>query len=618
MKVSSSITTLALAAGALASQCTKRPNIVLIMTDDQDKQLDSLSHMPILQRELVDKGLEISNHFATVSVCCPSRASFLRGQMAHSTNITNIAWPGGNYDKFRFAGEDLEYLPHWIKLGGYKAEYVGKFMNGHSTANYHIALKGWDHSDALLEPYINDFNNVVMSADGERPVQYKNFHTTDVVRIKSLARLETLLDEEDPFFLAIMPYAPHTEGDLTTPPTPLARHNNLFPDLAAPRHANFNPSDEVQQGKSVWMKNHPLLNETAIQQVDLLYRKRIESLQGIDEIVEDVLKTLEDRGQLENTYVIFTSDNGYHAGAHRSGAGKTLPYIEDTNLPLIIRGPGIPEGSKSDAASAHLDFVPTFLEIMGVPEEDWPELLDGRSLLSEWLDPEPETPPAPGSAKEIVNIEYWGPTRGEIPLDSTIFVQHTYKTLRIVSPETAWLYVVWCTNEVELYNTTADPWEINNLARGDVSDEIARTIDRLNAILMVTKSCVGGTCRDPWSALQPPNAASPVATLPQALDPAYDEFYAGIPSVHFSQCIFYQDEATESPFYPEGAENGLGKEWRIPTPVWSSSVFSPPSVPRNAAPAGGEEQRHATLEELLADAHALTDEEIGLQVPREE
>ncbi|KAH7411555.1 arylsulfatase [Phaeosphaeria sp. MPI-PUGE-AT-0046c] len=616
MKASQSLlAVLALAGPALAG---KKPNIVFIMSDDQDRQLGSLDYMPVLQRELVGKGVEFENHFGTVANCCPSRASFLRGQAAHNTNVTHVRPPGGNYDKWRIAGEDREYMPHWIKKAGYKAEYVGKFLNGYSQVNYHIPPRGWDHVDSLLEPYINDYNNVVMSQNGERPVHYRGFHSNDVVRIKALDRLDHLLDAEDPFFLAIMPYAPHVAGP--NPPEPQARHADLFPEVKTPRFANWNPSDEIQSGKSVYLKGMERFNSTAEESVDRLYRARLQSIQGVDEIIEDVLAKLEAKGELDNTYIIFTSDNGYHMGAHRLPAGKALPYIQDTNLPLVVRGPGMPGGVKSKVASAHLDFAPTFLDIMGLPKEDWPVFLDGRSLLPEWSDPVPEKKLEIGSAKEVINIEFWGDKIVEIPeYEGTLLANNSYKTLRIVSEETSWMFAVWCTNEMELYNTTADPWEITNLARGDISNEHARLLTRLNAILMVTKSCTDNSCRDPWSALQPPNCPSstPVTSLTAAMDYEYDAFYANIPKIQFGKCMQYQDEANEQPFYPPGADEGLGKAFRSPTDNWVSSKPGEMNVKRNEVPAGGVEQRHAGMEELWKDVHVLTDEETGKLVPAE-
>lgn len=204
----SALSTAVLAGAVLASRdkCSnKKPNIVLIMSDDQDRLMDSCDYMPTLQREMVAKGTTFTNHYATVSNCCPSRASFLRGQAAHNTNITHVRPPGGNYDKWMAAGEDENYLPHWIKSGGYKAECVGKFLNGYNTANYHQSPKGWDHIDSLLEPYIGDFNNPVFSSNGERPIVYRDFHQTDVVRVKAIDRLSRLLDDENPFFLLRAP-----------------------------------------------------------------------------------------------------------------------------------------------------------------------------------------------------------------------------------------------------------------------------------------------------------------------------------------------------------------------------------------------------------------------------
>ncbi|KAJ3526385.1 hypothetical protein NM208_g11212 [Fusarium decemcellulare] len=614
------IALLAIAGNVLGSSySTKRPNIVMIISDDQDRQLGSMDYMPALHRELMSKGVEFTNHFATVSNCCPSRASLLRGQAAHSTNITHVRPPGGNYDKWRLSGEDNNYLPHWVKTAGYRAEYVGKFLNGYSTANYHIAPKGWDHIDSLLEPYINDFNNVVMSQNGERPVQYRNFHSTDVTRIKGIDRLNRLLDDEEPFLLVIAPYAPHVAG--SDPPAPLARHEDMFPGLKAPRFDNWNPSDEIQRQKSVFLKDMKPMNSSSIDQADNLYRRRIQSIQGVDEIIEDVVKTLEAKGELDNTYVLFTTDNGYHIGAHRLPGGKALPYIQDTNLPLVVRGPGIPHNVTSNIASAHLDFAPTFLDIMGLPKEQWPEFLDGRSLLPEWLDPVPEVKPEVGSAKEILNIEFWGDKIVEVPDYAGVKLNNnSYKSLRIVSEEASWMFVTWCTNEIELYNTTADPWEIHNLARGNVKPEHQRLLDRLNAILLVTKSCTGDSCRNPWSVLQPPNrpAGKPVRSLTAAMNPKYDGFFASLPNVRFNHCMQYQSVDNEHPFYPPGAEKGFGLAFRLPTDNWVTSEFSPAGVEANKEPAGGLEQRDATMEELMAHTHTLTDDELGNVIPRDE
>lgn len=125
-------------------------------------------------------------------------------------------------------------------------------------------------------------------------------------------------------------------------------------------------------------------------------------------------------------------------GVHRLPAGKALPYIQDTNLPLVVRGPGMPASVKSKVASAHLDFAPTFLDIMGLPKEEWPVSVDGRSRLSEWSDSVPREKMEVGSAKEVINIEFWGDKIVEIPeFAGTLLANNSYKTLRIVSEESS-------------------------------------------------------------------------------------------------------------------------------------------------------------------------------------
>lgn len=163
-----------------------------------------------------------------------------------------------------------------------------------------------------------------MSRNGERPVQYKGFHSNDVVRIKAyvsthhaaiintrliktrLDRLSQLLEEKDPFFMAIMPYAPHVENQ-RDPPTPQARHAHMFQDVKTPRFANWNPADEIQKQKGVYLKNLKPMNSEAEASADRLYRGRLRSIQGVDEIIEDVLDKLQKAGKLEETYGQYTS-----------------------------------------------------------------------------------------------------------------------------------------------------------------------------------------------------------------------------------------------------------------------------------------------------------------------
>ncbi|KAL0934496.1 arylsulfatase precursor [Colletotrichum truncatum] len=582
------------------------------MTDDQDRRLGSTDYQSVLHKELIAKGTDFTNHWTTTAQCCPSRAGLLRGQQSHNTNITHVAGAGGSYDKWTLAGEDNDYLPHWLKKAGYRVEYIGKLLNGYNTVNYNSpAPKGWDFINSLTDPYTMDFNNIVMSENGARPRHYPGFHQTDIIRTQSLDRLEYLTSQEKPFFLTIAPTVPHENYNFYAP-VPLLRHKGLFPNATAPRSPNWNPSDEFQQQKSNWMKKLRQLNETEIEHGDWLFRQRIESLQGVDEIIEDVVNLLEEKGVIDNTYIIYTTDNGWTIGANRVAAGKATPYADDTNLPFVVRGPGVPGGIKSALPGAHIDLAPTFLEIAGVQPQDLPEFLDGRSLFDQWLSPESGYEGKnEGVGKELLNVEFWGSRIIEAPAASVVgsITTNSYKTLRLVGDEFSWLFIKWCTNEMELYNTQDDPYELTNLINS-TSPSIQRLLTRLNAVLLVTKSCTQGTCRDPWTVLQPPDSTTRIASLQEALSPSFDPFFSSLPEIRFKECMQYQYAPNEEPFYPPGAADKLS-EHRRPTDNFVDTSATKVIKPDNTKFYGGPEQRNVKWADVRAASRALTDDELG-------
>ncbi|KAI0514728.1 arylsulfatase [Xylaria bambusicola] len=592
------------------------------MTDDQDLHLGSLDYQPILKRELIEKGTTFSRHYVTVAKCCPSRASLLRGMAGHNTNITEVNAPGGNWDKWLISGQNEDYLPHWLTAAGYNAEYIGKIMNGYNTANYAQRPAGWTHIQTAVDQYTYEYNNVVFSLDGETPVSYPGYHQSDVIRAMSLDRIEELSTQDKPFFLGIAPTSPHMELGGGKWPVPPVRYENEFPGLKAPRTANWNPNDTYQQQKASWIKGLPLLNETTIERLDGLYRARAQSLLGVDDIIEDVIAKLAEKNILDNTYIIYTSDNGWHIGNHRISAGKSLHYKEDSNVPFIVRGPGVPANVTSLLPGAHLDLAPTFLDIAGVPPDDlrYPRFLDGRSLLDNWKNPAAELTQCPvnGGGHEVINVEYWGIGEEPSPWGQVRHPNNSYKTLRIVHPDGGtYLYSKWCTGEAELYETASDPGELTNLAlNADQDEDRSRLICRLNALLMAAKSCAGDTCRNPWSLLQPEPERRAVSVqsnltitcLEQALEPKFDDFFASVPEVSFEKCMLYQYRPNEIPYWPENVD--LGESFRKPTDNYVSSSPKGKKVVSQGH-FGTVAQRNVTLSEILKTAKELTPEQLG-------
>lgn len=245
-----------------------------------------------------------------------------------------------------------------------------------------------------------------ISATTSPPESYEGQHTTDVITEKASGFLNEALSSDRPFFLAVAPIAPHSnidpsilghggsKGSLMTAPIPNERHKDLFPDAKVPRTPNFNPKVPTGAG---WVQNLPMANQTVIDYQDHFHRQRLRSLQGVDEMVDLLITQLEKSGRADDTYIIYTADNGFHIGQHRMPPGKASGYEEDIRVPFFVRGPGIPRGRVDDSVTTHIDLAPTFFEIAGIPlRQDF----DGT--------PMPIAKHAGGIAHEHVAVEFWG------------------------------------------------------------------------------------------------------------------------------------------------------------------------------------------------------------------
>ncbi|MCJ1311353.1 hypothetical protein MMC25_005024 [Agyrium rufum] len=541
----------------------KKPNIVFFLTDDQDVQLDSVSYQPLLKKYLIDEGLKYEHHFCTVALCCPSRVNLWTGKAAHNTNVTDVNPPHGGYPKFISQGLNDKYLPVWLQNAEYDAYYTGKLFNSHNVDNYATPFPaGFTGSDFLLDPYTYRYLNSTWQRNQDPPISYEGQYTTDVIATKALGFLNEAAESDKPFFLAIAPVAPHSNVEFNgnnlsdagsllrvTPPIAAERHKHLFKDVKVPRTPNFNP--DSPSGVS-WIRELPQQNQSQLDYNDEFYRSRLRALQAVDELIETVVNTLEERGILDNTYIIYTADNGYHIGQHRLPPGKECGYEEDVNVPLVVRGPGIPRNRTVDQVTSHTDLVPTIFKLLGLdPHEDF----DGVSIPLTHADLEADV----STRHEHITLEYWGfaLAEGQYGFDgssggdrsSSFRWNNTYKAVRVVSEKYNLYYSVWCSNEHELYDLSVDPYQLHNLyttADAPLTNTdirlnstisgfpIEKVASRLDALLLVLKSCRGITCIKPWDVLHP---AGNVRKLNDALESEYDEFYEEAQrKVEFSRC----------------------------------------------------------------------------------
>ncbi|KAH8172464.1 sulfatase domain-containing protein [Sarocladium implicatum] len=562
---------------------SRRPNFVFILTDDQDTHMNSLDYMPRLDKHLTQKGTSYSKHYCTVAICCPSRVNLWTGQMAHNTNVTDVSPPYGGYPKFVANGYNDNHLALWMQQSGYNTYYSGKLFNSHTVDNYNDPLvKGYTGSDFLLDPFTYQYWNATSTRNGQTPVNHAGKYSPDLTAQSAYEFLaEAMSDDDTPFFLTVAPVAPHADVTLypeiiASPPKVAPRHKHLFNDYKIPRTANFNPEDP--SGVS-WVSKLPRLNDTVLEYNDEYQRDRLRSLQAVDEMVEKIVKMLEDAQKIEDTYIIYTTDNGYHISQHRMHPSKECGFETDINVPLIIRGPGVKAGGLQKLPSSHTDIAPTIMHLAGNSLEY--HQFDGTPISVTGEDSEVQR-------QEHVAVEFWGLGVPEgrygysgkyqfVNGTANAYVNNTYKGLRIESQEYSLYYSVWCTNEREVYDMKNDPGQINNILADQSSSttingfSLKAIVSRLDALMMVLKSCKGETCIRPWDSLHPDGA---VNSLTEALHDQFDAFYTTQPKVSFTSCeLGYLVEAEGPqavfPFPTQLADGATGEQKPLFAQDWS-------------------------------------------------
>ncbi|KAI1438530.1 alkaline-phosphatase-like protein [Xylaria sp. CBS 124048] len=514
----------------------RRPNVVFVLTDDQDMRLHSLQYMPFVRKHLIEQGTLFSKHYCTTAICCPSRVTLWTGRFPHNTNVTDVYPPYGGYPKFVSQGFNDDYFPVWLQNAGYNTYYTGKLFNAHNISNYNSPYPaGFTGSDFLLDPYTYEYLNSTFQRNEEAPRSYEGEYSTDVMAEKAYGFLDDAVRDlhNKPFFMTVAPVGPHSNvvigkpapGEVVsnhfTAPVAAERHQHLFEDATVPRTANFNPD---RPSGANWLLELPQQNQSNVDYNDYFYRQRLRALQAIDELVDGIVTRLEKYGILHDTYVVYSSDNGYHIGQHRLPPGKTCGYEEDINVPLIVRGPGVASNHTTDVVTSHTDLAPTFLRLLGIPlREDF----DGKPIPVK----NDEIKAAGRARREHVNVEFWGHAISEGEHQVLNREHNTYKSIRLFSKDYNLYYSVWCNNEHELYDMAVDPDQMHNLLTTDSAFAnqtlvaglpIAKVAARLDALLFVLKSCQGLSCRQPWKQLHP---AGDVDTLAEALSGRFDDFY---------------------------------------------------------------------------------------------
>lgn len=414
---------LLLAAVFVPAAKAAQPNVVFILTDDQ--RWDELGYMPTVESELVGKGVTFTNAFAVNPVCCPSRSSILTGRWSHSTGVWGIDGAYGGFHVF----DDSSTLPVWLRQAGYHTGLVGKYLNGYTDGSY--KPPGWDewfahttHANAYFGWEATDGTNSFSFGNAEAD------YNTDVLAARAEEFIRTAGPE--PFFLYFAPKAPHIDRGAHVTAAP--RHTNAYAGVGAWRPPSFN--ETAVRDKPAYIRGK---QPESAARVDAWRQEALDSLLAVDDAVGRLLTALQDTGRLENTLIIFMSDNGFTWGEHRF-AWKVTPYEESIRVPLVVRWDalGIP-ARREGRFALNVDIAPTIAAAAGAATPG----VEGRNLL----------PLVDGSAAG------W---RTRFLIEDRM----GYRVPGYCGYRTrGWKYVQYDTGEEELYNLRVDPYELRSQHR---------------------------------------------------------------------------------------------------------------------------------------------------------
>lgn len=348
--------------GTMSAQAAERPNIVLVLSDDQ--RADTLPEMRHVNADLGEHGVTFSHAHVTTPLCCPSRSSILTGNYAHTTNVWGNKPPLGGFSMF----DDGHTIATELQAAGYRTGLFGKYLNGYGEEGDPLYVPpGWDDWHVILSEgkFYNNYalnENGTAVAYGEEPRDY----LTDVLFRKTSRFIE---DTERPFFAMVTPVAPHADA---VPEPEYAGDYDMLPDWRPETYNERRIGDKPE-----WMQRVEQLTREQRDFTDEFRQDQYETLLSVDDGVHKLVHQLRASGELSNTLFVYTSDNGFYWGEHRL-FGKNRPYEEATRVPYVVRWDGHVGIGTLDSLATNIDLAPTFADAAGIRFR-----ADGLSLLSE-------------------------------------------------------------------------------------------------------------------------------------------------------------------------------------------------------------------------------------------
>lgn len=486
----------------------KRPNIVVIQTDDQPKNTFTRAVMPTTYKKVVDKGVSFTEAMTVITLCCPSRATLLTGQYPHNHGVFR--------NSYRLLNQKKNTLPVWLEKSGYRTAHIGKYMNGYKTPRVAPGWTDW-HTSARTGDHYYDYD---LSVNG-KSVHFGHrtrAHQTRVVTRKSVKLIKKKLKRKPrkkrkgkkaprPLYLQADYYAPHIASGgngrcASQAAIPQPEDEGAFDGAPLPKSPNYNEEDV--EDKPPFVRDDPSITPEVEAGLTDRYRCALESLRGVDRGVEKIFKALRKRHALGNTVVVFTTDNGAYHGEHRLSysttaeggkfEAKVIPYEEAYRVPFVVRAPKRFRGGNKSALDitlpvANIDFAPTILRLARTgpcKTKRVCRLLDGRSLTKLLRGQTSGFPSQRG-----LLFEYEG--RGNLPVcefkgirvPGDVYIEHPQlrNSAGFCEPSTV----------REHYDLSDDPFQLGNLFPARPGSALAATQASLAARLDVLRVCAGNS-----------------------------------------------------------------------------------------------------------------------------